>query len=65
MFPLHKLRQLPRHQRLRKSIKIIAEIEQALTMDPKELPNLMELFELWVQDGEFSPDANPHFSPVA
>jgi TrmH family RNA methyltransferase len=26
-------------------------------MDPKELPNLMELFELWVQDGEFSPDA--------
>lgn len=57
MFPLHKLRQLPRHQGLRKSIKIIIEIEQALNIDARELPNLLDLFALWVQDGEFSPAA--------
>jgi len=57
MFPLHKLRQLPRHQRLRKSIKIITEIEKALHIDARELPNLLELFALWAQDGEFSPAA--------
>ncbi len=65
MFPLHKLRQLPRHQRLRKSIKILTEIERDGHLDGGELPNLVELFDLWVQDREFSPDATKEVSIAA